>query len=63
MYCVIFTLKTLNNIGNRSVNSISYKIKNTHNIIKFIFIWIFKSDSDLKPHSQKCFLLLWFFIL
>jgi hypothetical protein len=53
----------LKSAGNRSVNSISYSIKKTHNIVKFIFICMFISDNDLKPHSQKCFLLDWFFIL
>ena len=47
----------LNKIGNKSVNSISYKIKKIHNITKFILICILISDNDLKPHSQKCFLL------
>ena len=30
--------KVRNNIGNKSVNSISYNIKNIHNIAKFILI-------------------------
>ena len=41
----------LNKIGNKNVNSISYKIKNTHNIEKFKLICIFNSDNVLKPHS------------
>ena len=49
--------------GNNKVNSISYSIKKIHNITKFILICIFKSDNDLKPHSQKWRLLIWFFIL
>ena len=55
--------QTLNNIGNSKVNSMSYKIKNIQSIAKLIFICILISVSDLKPHSQKCLLLFWFFIL
>lgn len=44
-------LEKLNSSGNKKVNSISYKIKNTHNIEKFKLIWIFNSDKVLKPHS------------
>lgn len=47
----------LNNIGNNRVNSMSYRIKNTHNMAKFMLICIFISERDLKPHSQKCLLL------
>ena len=63
MYWFIFIKSILNNIGNNNVNSISYNIKKTANKIKFRFIWIFKSERDLKPHSQKCLLLVWFFTL
>lgn len=63
MYCVIVMFQILNNIGNNNVNSMSQRIKNIHNITKFILICIFTSDNDLKPHSQKCLLLFWFFIL
>lgn len=45
------TFEKLNNTGNKKVNSISYKIKKTHNIEKFKLIWIFNSDNVLKPHS------------
>jgi hypothetical protein len=38
-------------IGNKSVNSISYNIKNTHKIEKFKLIWMLTSVVDLKPHS------------
>lgn len=51
------TKNKFNKIGNNKVNSISYKIKKTQSITKLIFICIFKSDNDLKPHSQKCLLL------
>jgi hypothetical protein len=44
-------LEKLKSRGNRRVNSISYKIKNTHNIEKFKFICMFNSDNVLKPHS------------
>ena len=53
----------LNNTGNSNVNSISYKIKKIQSIVKLMLIWMFTSDNDLKPHSQKCLLLVWFFIL
>lgn len=43
----------LKSIGNSKVNSMSYRIKNIHNMTKFTFICIFISDKDLKPHSQK----------
>ena len=49
--------------GNNKVNSISYNIKNTHNIAKFILICMLMSDKDLNPHSQKYFFAVWFFIL
>lgn len=55
--------QTLNNIGNNKVNSISYKIRNMQSIAKLILICILISLSALKPHSQKCLLLFWFFIL
>lgn len=45
------TFEKLNKTGNKNVNSISYKIKKTHNMEKFRFIWIFNSDKVLKPHS------------
>jgi len=45
------------------VNSISYKIRNIQSIAKLILICILMSANDLKPHSQKCLLLFWFFIL
>jgi len=32
-------------------------------IAKLILICMFMSDKALKPHSQKCLLLFWFFIL
>jgi hypothetical protein len=41
----------LNKTGKRRVNSISYKTKKTQSIVKFMFIWTFNSDMDLKPHS------------
>lgn len=63
MYCSMLIPHVLNKAGNSSVNSMSYSIKNIHNITKFIFICMFMSDRDLKPHSQKCLLLLWFLIL
>ena len=44
-------LEKLNNNGNKNVNSISYKIKNTHIIEKFKLICMFNSDKVLKPHS------------
>lgn len=53
----------LNKNGNKKINSMSYKIKKIHNIAKFIFICIFKSDMVLKPHSQNCFFAEWFFTL
>ena len=57
VYCSIFIDHILNNIGNSNVNSISYRIKKIHNKAKLRFICILISDSDLKPHSQKCLLL------
>lgn len=63
IYCIIHIFHMLNKIGNNKVNSMSYNTKNIHNITKFIFICMFISDNDLKPHSQKCLLLFWFFIL
>ena len=63
VYCINPILLTLNSAGNSNVNSISYNIKKIHNIVKFMFICILISDNDLKPHSQKCLLLGWFFIL
>ncbi len=53
MYCIIVIFQMLNNTGKIKVNSISYNIKNIQSIAKFIFICIFISDRDLKPHSQK----------
>ena len=47
----IEVLPKLNRIGNKKVNSISYRTKKIHIIIKFKFIWKFKSEVDLKPHS------------
>lgn len=43
--------KKLKKIGIKKVNSISYKIKNTHKIEKFKLIWTFMSLVDLNPHS------------
>jgi len=37
--------------GKRNVNSMSYKIKKTHNIEKFKLIWMFNSDNVRNPHS------------
>jgi hypothetical protein len=62
-YCTIPMFQILNSTGNNNVNSISYKIKNIHNIVKFMLICMFMSESALKPHSQKCLLLFWFLIL
>jgi hypothetical protein len=63
IYCNKLIFQKLKSTGNSKVNSISYKIKKIHNIVKFIFICMFISDNDLNPHSQKCLLLGWFFIL
>lgn len=45
------TFQKLKRAGNSNVNSISYRIRKTHNIEKFKFICIFNSDKVLKPHS------------
>jgi hypothetical protein len=63
MYCIILIFQMLKSIGNSNVNSMSYRIKKIHNIAKLMLICMFTSDNDLKPHSQKCLLLFWFFIL
>jgi hypothetical protein len=44
-------LEKLKSSGNKKVNSMSYNIKNTHNIEKFKFICMFNSESVLNPHS------------
>lgn len=41
----------LKKTGINKVNSMSYKIKNTHIIEKLKFICIFTSEVLLKPHS------------
>lgn len=50
-YCTTVIEPMLNKKGNKNVNSMSYKIKKIHIIIKFKLIWKFKSEIDLKPHS------------
>ncbi len=49
--CTAVVFHKLNIIGYKKVNSTSYKIKNTHNNVKFILICIFISVSELNPHS------------
>jgi hypothetical protein len=51
MYCINDANVKFIKIGNKNVNSISYKIKNTHKIEKFKFICMFMSVVDLNPHS------------
>lgn len=53
----------LNKTGNINVNSMSYNIKKIQSITKLMLICMLMSERDLKPHSQKCLLLVWFFIL
>ena len=47
----MFNDQALKSAGNKNVNSISYKIRKTHIIMKFKFICRFMSAIDLKPHS------------
>lgn len=49
--CCKLNKLALNIIGKRSVNSISYNIKNTHIKEKFKLKTMFTSDKLLKPHS------------